>query len=233
MLEGIQPGMAQEGETVQNDVEKKTPEHIFKPISLEDLPPLYELDIDQSMPKLTYRQRLLQCATSTSSISQLLLHVYQPFHILACIPGILYMAVIYGVTLAVSTIIGTNMAEFMASPPYNFSPSAIGLMTLPVFVGTAIGMAIVGPTCDKLILYLAKRNGGIYEPEMRLWMIIIFIPLIPVGIMMAGCGYNYSLPWPVIAVGFATVFVGVAPANSVALTYVTDAYTEVRKSSNF
>jgi hypothetical protein len=195
--------------------------------TLDKLPPLYDVDIDESIPSTTYKQRLLQFTVSHGSISQLLLHTYQPFHVMIYIPGILYMAIVYGVSWAVMTIIGTNMATFMPAPPYNFSASGVGLMTLPVFVGTAIGMAIVGPSSDRLILYLAKRRNGIYEPEMRLWLLVAFIPLIPTGLMVAGCGFQYSLPWPIIAVGFGAASLGITPAISVSLTYVTDAYTEV------
>lgn len=193
----------------------------------EEIPPLYEIDIDESIPTMTYRQRLFKLTVSPGSISQLVMHVYQPFHIMLLIPGILYMAVVYGTSWAIMTIIGTNIAEYMPSPPYNFTPSAVGLMILPVFIGTCIGMAIVEPTCDRLILYLSKKNNGIYEPEMRLWLRLAFVPFVPAGLMMAGCGFWYSLPWPSIAVGFGTASLGISPANSIALTYVTDAYTEV------
>lgn len=29
---------------------------------------------------------------------------------------------------------------------------------------------MVGPVSDWLVLHLAKRNDGIYEPEMRFWV---------------------------------------------------------------
>ncbi|CAG8886254.1 unnamed protein product [Penicillium egyptiacum] len=235
---GIKQNLFERGE-IKTELEKKSPQQpleIQQPLETQqplektsfiENSPLYVVDIDESIPTMTYRQRLFQTAISPGSISKLLLHTYQPFHIMICIPGILYMAIVYGISFAIMTIIGTNMAEFMPSPPYNFSPSAVGLMILPVFIGTAIGMAIVGPTCDRLILYLSRRNDGIYEPEMRLWLLVAFIPWIPAGLMMAGCGFHYSLPWPIIAVGFGAASLGVAPANSIALTYVTDAYTEI------
>lgn len=235
LTEGILP-RATEDIAANQDVhhtgkpKKQTIEQHEQPVEkliFDEIPPLYEIAIDESIPSMTYRQRLFQFTISPGSISQLVLHVYQPFHIMIRIPGILYMAVVYGISWAIMTIIGTNMAEFMPLPPYNFSPSAVGLMILPVFIGTSVGMAIVGPTSDRLILYLSKRNNGIYEPEMRLWLLVAFIPFVPAGLMMAGCGFRYSLPWPVIALGFGTASLGISPANSIALTYVTDAYTDV------
>ncbi|KOS42389.1 hypothetical protein ACN38_g6718 [Penicillium nordicum] len=226
ILETSTTGHPDENHETKQKPETKSDKQTAETAPLDKLPPLYDADIDESIPSMTYKQRLLQFTIDHGSISQLLLHIYQPFHIMLYIPGILYMAVVYGVSWAIMTIIGTNMATFMPAPPYNFSASAVGLMILPVFVGTAIGMAIVGPTSDRLILYLAKRNNGIYEPEMRLWLLAAFIPLVPTGLMVAGSGFQYTLPWPVIAVGFGSASLGITPAISISLTYVTDAYTE-------
>jgi hypothetical protein len=235
LTESIPPQSTEDIERSQDtrqssETKKQTNHQAEQPaekIMFEETPPLYEIDIDELIPTMTYRQRLFQFTVSAGSISQLVMHVYQPFHIMLLIPGILYMAVVYGTSWAIMTIIGTNMAAFMPSPPYNFTPSAVGLMILPVFIGTCIGMAIVGPTSVRLILYLSKKNSGIYEPEMRLGLLLAFVPFVPAGLMMAGCGFWYGLPWPVIAVGFGTASLGISPADSIALTYVTDADTEV------
>lgn len=80
---------------------------------------------------------------------------------------------------------------------------------------------------DRTILILARRNKGIYEPEMRLWVMAPFVPFVPVGALMFGCGLNNGAPWPLIAVGYAICNFGTAPVCSIALTYLTDSYTEV------
>ena len=58
----------------------------------------------------------------------------------------------------------------LLQPPYNFTPSSIGLMSLASFIGTFPGIFVGGYLNDLSILWLSKRNGGIYEPEMRLWL---------------------------------------------------------------
>lgn len=100
-------------------------------------------------------------------------------------------------------------------------------MSLPSFIGTTIGALISGPISDWWILYLSKRNNGIYEPEMRLWVMIPFIPFIPIGAFIFGFGLADGVAWPVIAVGYAVCSFGIAPISSIALTYITDSYTEV------
>jgi MFS family permease len=100
-------------------------------------------------------------------------------------------------------------------------------MSIPAFIGTTIGAVVIGPLSDWSILYLARRNNGIYEPEMRLWMMAPFVPFVPIGALIFGIGLNNGLPWPIIAVGYAICNLGSTPISSIALTYITDSYTEV------
>lgn len=100
-------------------------------------------------------------------------------------------------------------------------------MSLSPFVGATIGSLICGPLSDRIILFLARRNGGIYEPEMRLWVAIPFLPLIPAGSLMFGFGLMNGAPWPVLAAGYALNQIGGVPISSIALTYITDSYTKV------
>lgn len=101
-------------------------------------------------------------------------------------------------------------------------------MGLPPFIGTALAAVICGPLSDYLIIYLSKRNKGVYEPEMRLWVILMFAPFVPAGLLMFGIGLNNGLPWPILAIGLGLVGFGTTPACSISLTYLTDAYTAVR-----
>ncbi|KAJ5629025.1 major facilitator superfamily domain-containing protein [Penicillium lividum] len=183
--------------------------------------------IDTSIPKKTYIQRLVPFTKPQGSLRHFLRHSYQPFFILFTIPSVLFMALIYGAMTACSTVMITTLSSYMALPPYNFDSSQIGLMSLPSFIGTSLGVLITGPLSDWIILFLARQNKGIYEPEMRLWVIAGFIPFVPAGILMFGLGLSRGAPWPVLAVGSALCAFGNAPASSVSLTYITDAYGEI------
>ena len=121
----------------------------------------------------------------------------------------------------------TIFSSWMTLPPYNFDSAQIGLMNVPAFIGTTLGSLVIGPLSDRSILFLARRNKGIYEPEMRLWMMTPFVPFVPAGALMFGTALNNGLSWPIVAVGFAINNFGIAPISSIALTYITDSYTEV------
>ncbi|EED12970.1 conserved hypothetical protein [Talaromyces stipitatus ATCC 10500] len=100
--------------------------------------------------------------------------------------------------------------------------------SLPIrVIGVTIGALIVGPLSDWWIVFLSRRRHGIFEPEMRLWCMIPFLPFVIVGALLFAIGLNDHRSWPVIAVGLALYNVGVTPINTVTVTYLTDSYKEI------
>lgn len=133
----------------------------------------------------TYRQRMALVTTTDESIWQ---HVYQPFITLLTFPAVTYCAITYGTTLCWFAVMTSLQASYMIYVPYNFSAIGIGLMNLPPFLGALLGFPFGGYICDKFIMRLSKRNGGIYEPEMRLWLALPVAIISPAGILMFGIG---------------------------------------------
>ncbi|KAI9737991.1 MAG: hypothetical protein M1834_009361 [Cirrosporium novae-zelandiae] len=208
----------------KDDEESKTTKSRAK---AEESPVESTVSIDPTIPRKTYWQRLAFWSSSPGSWRYFARHSYQPFIILFTIPAVFFMSLVYGAMLAASTVMVTTLSSWMAKDPYNFNSAQIGLMSLPPWIGTTLGALICGPLSDWLILFLAKRKNGIYEPEMRLWVIVAFIPFVPAGLFMFGIGLNNGAPWPLLAVGYAICSFGTMPARSIALTYITDAYTEI------
>ena len=188
------------------------------------------IDVDSSIPRKSYVQRLTFWSSSPGPLSHFFRHSYQPFFVLFTIPGVFFVSLTYGALIAMSTVQVTTLSSWMAEPPYNFDAAQIGLMSLPSWIGSTLGALIVGPLSDWLIVFLARRNHGIYEPEMRLWVIVAFIPFVPAGLFMFGFGLNNGSSWPIVAIGYGLASFGTLPASSLSLTYLTDAYTEVRSS---
>lgn len=183
--------------------------------------------INPDIPAKTYLQSMRILTTSPGKFSHFARHAWQPLVILFTIPAVFFMSLVYGVMLAWSTVMVTVLSSWMALPPYNFNASSIGLMSLPAFIGTTLGTLIAGPMSDWWILYCSRKNKGIYEPEMRLWVMIPFIPFVPAGAFMFGFGLADGSSWLLIAFGYAICNFGTAPISSIALTYITDSYTEV------
>lgn len=134
----------------------------------------------------TYRQRMVLVTPTRGSSKSFLRHTYQPFILLFTIPAVTFTALQYGFLLAWLSVLATTEATYFAYPPYNFSSIGIGLLSLPAFIGATLGGVYGGPLSDWSIIYFTKRNNGIYEPEMRLYLSIFPALAGPAGLFLYG-----------------------------------------------
>jgi MFS family permease len=146
-----------------------------------------ETHVDPSIRMKTYWERLAFVTKTDGSIWH---DTYQPVVLLFTFPAIAYTALTYGSLLAWFAILTSVQATYLFYPPYNFSAAGVGLMNLAPFIGAIPGTVIGGYLNDKSIIWLSKRNGGIYEPEMRLWLAIPGALITPAGILMFGLGLS-------------------------------------------
>ncbi|KAG8410653.1 hypothetical protein J3459_016996 [Metarhizium acridum] len=161
------------------------------------------IQVDHSIPLASYRQRM---AWVTNSKTHLLHDFYQPVVLLFTFPAIAYAAI---------------------TAPYNFTAAGVGLMNVAPFIGTFPGIFLGGWMNDKSIVWLARRNGGIYEPEMRLWLALPMSVMTPAGILVCGVGLAYGSPWPLVAVGYGIFGFGLVVAGGIALSYAMDCYHDI------
>lgn len=146
-----------------------------------DLGPVHSIVTTVSSPRRSYLRRLIPWTTSEGSVLQLLHHTYQPFFVMATIPAVLYVALLYGLVTAAFQVSVTLISTYLPAPPYSFNASQVGLMSIPALVGNTLGTIVSSPFSDRLILWLARKNNGVYEPEMRLWLLLAFAPFFPAG----------------------------------------------------
>ncbi|KAJ7144849.1 major facilitator superfamily domain-containing protein [Mycena crocata] len=71
-------------------------------------------------------------------------------------------------------LVGQNYvaAQIWQAPPYNFSNAAVGMVNIPSIVGTLSGCLFWGWLSDWDLARRTRNNGGVREPEMRLWLIL-------------------------------------------------------------
>ncbi|EFY91864.1 hypothetical protein MAC_02149 [Metarhizium acridum CQMa 102] len=184
--------------------------------------------IDSSIPIKSYRERMTLITRTDESI---LRHMHEPFPVLFTFPAVSFTAITYGSMLAVFAILVSVQAIFLFNPPYNFSAAGVGLMNIAPFVGTIPGVFIGGSLNDKSILWLSRKNGGVYEPEMRLWLTLPCAIIGPAGILMLGVGLANGAAWPLLAVGFGLFGFTLTVAGSIALSYAMDCYHDIVGSS--
>lgn len=112
----------------------------------------------------------------------------------------------------------------IVAPPYNWPQTSSGLIA----VGNAVGYFLAIPltfSSDRLAAYLTRKNNGIREAEMRLWVLFIPMLIAPAGLLLYGLTAQRNLHW----MGY---FAGVAMVNwsayfyfSFTLAYAVDSYT--------
>ena len=180
--------------------------------------------LDPNIPRKTYWQKLSILKTTPGPWSHFLRHSYQPFMVLVSIPGVFFSSITFAILGAFGTVMTTALSTYMLDPPYSFSASQIGLMSMAPFIGSTLGSLIVGPLSDYVALRLSKRNGGIYEPEYRFYCFLPFIPFQCGGAWYFANSLADGRHWSHIAVAYGICNFGTAPLQSLALTYLLDAY---------
>ncbi|KAJ6784422.1 hypothetical protein PWT90_07059 [Aphanocladium album] len=180
--------------------------------------------IDRDIPAKPYRERMAPVTVTDGPVFG---NPLDAVRTLFTFPAISYAAITFGSILALFSILTSVQAAYMFGPPYNFSASGVGLMNVAPFVGSIPGAYIGGYLNDRCIFWLARRNGGVYEPEMRLWFMLPAAVITPASVLMLGLGLYYGISWPLLAVGFGLFGFIMAGAGSIALSYAMDCYSEV------
>lgn len=114
----------------------------------------------------------------------------------------------------------------MTNEPYNFSTTATGLMFLSALVGSIFGY-FTGVFADTIVVFLARRNGGVKEPEMRLWTLCISFIYAGLGYMLYGWGADKGLHWMSVAFGLGCMIAHQVSACSIATAYAMDSFPGV------
>ena len=78
-------------------------------------------------------------------------------------------------------LLSVTYSQVFGAPPYNFSISDVGLISLSSFVGALIGSLLAKPIVDGVAVWMAKRNNGVSEPEFRLIAILWYSCFAGVG----------------------------------------------------
>ncbi|KAK3687619.1 major facilitator superfamily domain-containing protein [Podospora appendiculata] len=146
-------------------------------------------------------------------------------------PAFLWACLIQGLLIGWTVFIGVIMAQFFMGPPLWWDEVNSGYAYTGAFVGAIIGFIIAGLLSDWSARYLTKLNGGIYEPEFR---IVLVIPQMILGCAgLFGWGvtvdgllkgeYSFYVPLTFFALEVAGMVIG-AVAGSL---YIVDAYRDL------
>ncbi|KAF4777738.1 hypothetical protein HER10_EVM0006702 [Colletotrichum scovillei] len=149
-----------------------------------------------------------------------------PFYLLR-FPSVIFAGILVGGILSWYNVVGGSLALILGNPPYNFGSNVIGLFYLASVIGVSIGCLISSWASDALSVWMARRHGGVMEPEHRLWLCFLAVVAHPVGCILYGVGASYQIHWVGIAFGLALISVTLPLGTSMAFTYVLDSFKDL------
>ncbi len=90
---------------------------------------------------------------------------------------------------------------------------------------TSLSSAIAsGWLLDTFCLYMARRNGGVSEPEHKLWLLVPMIFVLPLGLCLLALGPYFNAHWIVFVLGMSVINAAGPIGTIVSLNYVFDCY---------
>ncbi|KAF5010074.1 hypothetical protein FDECE_3740 [Fusarium decemcellulare] len=179
--------------------------------------------IETTIPLNTWRQRLRLSTPTSESLPRLFI---MPLYVIT-LPHVLFTALQFASGVCWLVLYMSVVSIVFAQPPYSFTTAGIGYMTLGPFVGNIFGSIYGGPMSDWAIVRLARRNGGIFEPEMRLYSLVVPTFLMAGGIIMFGVTADRGMHWIYPSIGGALFAFGLGANGDITFTFVIDTYREL------
>lgn len=184
-------------------------------------------------PPKTYVQKL-KFFTSTPgrpTNKQMFTMMYRPLLIMVQFPSIAWAGFIYGINLAWYNVLNGTASPVLSASPYNWSAALVGCAYVGPIIGAVFGCLWAGIVADKLAIYLARRNGGIREPEQRLWPLAVAGVFSAAGLILWGVGAYHDVHWVGLIFGLGMLVFGLIVGGSIGLSYAVDCFKEISGES--
>jgi hypothetical protein len=145
----------------------------------------------------------------------------QPFPLML-FPSVLFSTVISGAFTTWAQISGIIQHRVLLYPPYELQPDTLAYIGLPGSIVNLLASCAAGYSSDWLIRYMARRNGGVYEPEYRLVMMIPAVFFSSIGFFLLGGAFaNHVGVAKIVVLGLCFHIAGPF-AHSASVTYIFD-----------
>lgn len=111
-------------------------------------------------------------------------------------------------------------------PPLWFNEAKTGYLYTGAFIGAMIGLVLSGLITDSVTKLMIRLNGGIYEPEFRLVLVLFELIFACMGLYGFGWTasdaekYGYIIP----DVFFAFMIIGMVMGAVASALYIVDAH---------
>jgi len=179
------------------------------------------------IPKQSFAQTLLPFSgrKSDESLWKLILRPFPLFFQ----PAILWSCLIQGTMIGWTVFIGITLASIFIGPPIFWSEVKTGYAYTGAFIGAVLGFLIAGGLADWSAKYMTRKNGGIYEPEFRILLVIPQFVFGTAGLFGFGItasrliDFHWSVPIAFFGMQVGAMVIGAVAAS----LYIIDAHRDI------
>lgn len=136
------------------------------------------------------------------------------------------MQLLNGLTLGVNVAIGTTYGTILEDAPYSWGSQYVSFATTGQIVVSLVALPALGWGSDWAVKALARRNGGVHQPQYRL---VTLVPPIVIGVLSAilygqAASHPDRLNWFAIVFCYAAYYFAFVGANQCCIVYAMDSY---------
>ncbi|KAK7429795.1 hypothetical protein QQZ08_003640 [Neonectria magnoliae] len=175
-------------------------------------------------PRKTYRDRLsIKDKKRPNRILDIMIAPFKGF----TYPSVVYAGLMYGANSLVWQGVQNATIGTVYTTQYGFSTAGVAAAYSGGVIGTIIGGYYCGKVGPMLTVQLARRNGGISEPEHTLYLFVASIILVPFAMILYGLGVTYHLHWFALVITQVAMAINAALCVAGALNYAISSYQEL------
>ncbi|THX54554.1 MFS general substrate transporter [Aureobasidium pullulans] len=178
-------------------------------------------------PKHTFLHRLAPLSGRKTDESFLKL-LFRPFPLFLQ-PAVAWGCLMQGVIIGWTVIVGVILALIFLGPPLFFTEEQAGKMYTAAFIGSMIGLVPAGIYTELVTRLLIVRNGGQYEPEFRIALVIPTLVFSAIGLYGFGIASANieKYGWVVIEVFLACITISMVMGATASAQYLLDAHRDI------
>jgi len=121
----------------------------------------------------------------------------------------------------------TTSSSILTATPYKFTPSEVGLTYIGSLLDSLVSAIYSGILGDWFALKMARQNGGVLEPEHRLWLFSLACIAMPFSLILRGVGAAHQVHW--FGIAFAIFMKGLQSSLVISLSikYTLNCYRDI------
>ncbi|KAH7126815.1 major facilitator superfamily domain-containing protein [Dendryphion nanum] len=177
-------------------------------------------DLIGQVPKKTFVQEL-SLWSGTTPETNLFKAFVRPFPLIVY-PAVIFSFLCYSISLVIVVAVNILNPFVLQAPPYSWQPQINGLINIPGFLGNLVGSYVGGDLVDTFCSWRTRKNMGTYEPETRIYMLVIPFFLTSAGCVLFGYGVERTLSWVALFFGYGLISVALTATPTTTMAYVSD-----------